>query len=271
MIPPKPVGPHPDAESLYRAHAAPKAAASAEVLAHAATCAACSQELAALESFDARTRRTRSAEPPAAPSRPGGPSPAVPRRAERACRCPPSRSPRRSSSSRRGRAPRPPARRGRRTRRRCPRHRLPDRRARGAARGIPVPGHGRRERPRERLRRGPFLRLDEPRGGSGTPRAVPGAGAGEAQAGRRLHVGRPRRGPHAARADVRDPRGREPLIRSAGSGRGEERTADCAVTRLISPREERQRRRSCGLRRSPGSGPPCSYPARARRRRCNCR
>ncbi len=53
MIPPKPVGPHPDAESLYRAHAAPKAAASAEVLAHAATCAACSQELAALESFAA--------------------------------------------------------------------------------------------------------------------------------------------------------------------------------------------------------------------------
>lgn len=53
MIPPKPVGPHPDAESLYRAHASPRAAASAGVLAHAATCAACSQELAALESFSA--------------------------------------------------------------------------------------------------------------------------------------------------------------------------------------------------------------------------
>ena len=53
MIPPKPVGPHPDAQSLFRAHAAPKSAASAEVLAHAATCSACSQELAALESFTA--------------------------------------------------------------------------------------------------------------------------------------------------------------------------------------------------------------------------
>ncbi len=54
MIPPKPRGPHPDAESLYRAHASPKSEASAEVLAHAATCADCSAELAALEQFDAR-------------------------------------------------------------------------------------------------------------------------------------------------------------------------------------------------------------------------
>ena len=54
MIPPKPRGPHPDAESLYRAHASPKGEASAEVLAHAATCADCSAELAALEQFDAR-------------------------------------------------------------------------------------------------------------------------------------------------------------------------------------------------------------------------
>ncbi len=53
MIPPKPVGPHPDAQALFRAHAAPKSAASAEVFAHAATCSACSQELAALESFTA--------------------------------------------------------------------------------------------------------------------------------------------------------------------------------------------------------------------------
>jgi hypothetical protein len=51
MIPARPAGPHPDAESLFRAHAAPKAAGSAEILGHAATCAACSTELAALESF----------------------------------------------------------------------------------------------------------------------------------------------------------------------------------------------------------------------------
>lgn len=51
MIPAKPAGPHPDAESLFRAHAAPKVAGSAEILAHAATCAACSSELAALEAF----------------------------------------------------------------------------------------------------------------------------------------------------------------------------------------------------------------------------
>jgi hypothetical protein len=51
MIPVWPAGPHPDAESLFRAHAAPKAAGSAEILAHAATCAACSTELAALEAF----------------------------------------------------------------------------------------------------------------------------------------------------------------------------------------------------------------------------
>ena len=53
MIPAKPPGPHPDAESLFRAHAAPKAAGSVEVLAHATTCAACSTELAALEAFSA--------------------------------------------------------------------------------------------------------------------------------------------------------------------------------------------------------------------------
>jgi hypothetical protein len=53
VIPAKPPGPHPDAESLFRAHAAPKAAGSAEVFAHAATCAACSTELAALDAFSA--------------------------------------------------------------------------------------------------------------------------------------------------------------------------------------------------------------------------
>lgn len=53
MIPATPPGPHPAAESLFRAHAAPKAAGSAEILAHAATCAACSTELAALEAFSA--------------------------------------------------------------------------------------------------------------------------------------------------------------------------------------------------------------------------
>lgn len=53
MISVVPAGPHPDAEALFRAHAAPGAAGSAEVLAHAATCAACSTELAALEAFSA--------------------------------------------------------------------------------------------------------------------------------------------------------------------------------------------------------------------------
>jgi hypothetical protein len=53
VIPPRPSGPHPGAESLYRAHVSPKSAGSAEVLAHAATCAACSAELAALEAFSA--------------------------------------------------------------------------------------------------------------------------------------------------------------------------------------------------------------------------
>jgi hypothetical protein len=53
MIPARPPGPHPGAESLFRAHAAPKAAGSPEILAHAATCAACSTELAALEAFSA--------------------------------------------------------------------------------------------------------------------------------------------------------------------------------------------------------------------------
>jgi hypothetical protein len=38
---------------LFRAHAAPKAAGSTEVLAHAAICAACSTELAALDAFSA--------------------------------------------------------------------------------------------------------------------------------------------------------------------------------------------------------------------------
>jgi hypothetical protein len=53
VIPAKPPGPHPDAESLYRAHVSPKAAASADTLEHVATCAACSAELAALEAFSA--------------------------------------------------------------------------------------------------------------------------------------------------------------------------------------------------------------------------
>ncbi len=51
MIPPRPSGPHPDAESLHRARVAPKAAGSAEILAHTSTCAACSAEVAALEAF----------------------------------------------------------------------------------------------------------------------------------------------------------------------------------------------------------------------------
>jgi hypothetical protein len=69
VIPPKPRGPHPDAEALYRAQASPGSEGSAEVLAHSATCADCSAELAALEQFDARppdlfgaeARRTRGA------------------------------------------------------------------------------------------------------------------------------------------------------------------------------------------------------------------
>ncbi len=51
MIPPRLSGPHPAAEALFRAHAAPGAEGSAAVLAHAVTCAACSSELAALEAF----------------------------------------------------------------------------------------------------------------------------------------------------------------------------------------------------------------------------
>jgi hypothetical protein len=51
VIPKGPSGPHPDAEALFRAHAAPEAPSSAGVLAHAVTCAACSAELAALEAF----------------------------------------------------------------------------------------------------------------------------------------------------------------------------------------------------------------------------
>lgn len=55
MIPPKPAGPHPNAESLSRACSTPKAAGSAEILAHVALCAACSEELAAIEAFAARS------------------------------------------------------------------------------------------------------------------------------------------------------------------------------------------------------------------------
>ncbi len=53
MIPPKSSGPHPDAEDLYRAHAAPNAGDSAAVLGHAAICARCSEELVGIEVFAA--------------------------------------------------------------------------------------------------------------------------------------------------------------------------------------------------------------------------
>jgi hypothetical protein len=53
VIPKSPVGSHPDADALFRAHASPRTEGAAAVLAHAATCAACSTELAALEAFSA--------------------------------------------------------------------------------------------------------------------------------------------------------------------------------------------------------------------------
>jgi len=54
MIPQRPAGPHPEAESLLAAHRAPSDPASRGVLGHAALCASCSEELAAIEAFDAR-------------------------------------------------------------------------------------------------------------------------------------------------------------------------------------------------------------------------
>jgi hypothetical protein len=58
-MPPRPVGPHPTAEQLYRARRGPRDAEAERVLLHAAGCALCSTEMARQDAFDA---------PPAVPA-----------------------------------------------------------------------------------------------------------------------------------------------------------------------------------------------------------
>ena len=51
-LPPRPRGPHPTPEQLYKARRGPRTAEDERCLAHAAVCAACSEELLRQEAFD---------------------------------------------------------------------------------------------------------------------------------------------------------------------------------------------------------------------------
>jgi hypothetical protein len=51
-LPPRPLGPHPTPEQLYKARRGPRNAEDERWLAHAAVCAACSEELLRQEAFD---------------------------------------------------------------------------------------------------------------------------------------------------------------------------------------------------------------------------
>ena len=52
-VPPRPAGPHPTAEQLYRARRGPRDAEAERVLLHAAGCALCSVEMARQDAYDA--------------------------------------------------------------------------------------------------------------------------------------------------------------------------------------------------------------------------